>query len=425
MKVVTAITLCALAGTAFAAIPFGSAVSISSPQRPSGLAIGDLNGDGATDMAVTTDTPNKISIYFGNNTGTFGAPVNVPTGAGTSPDSIVAADIEGDGDLDLVVVLKNISTTRVFVNNGTGVFVAGSSAATGANPRGLIAADLDGDSDADFAVANPDSDTLTVFLNSGGVLVASTLATGQDPRAVAAGDLDGDGDRELIVTNHDDATLSTFTNGGNASFTTGPTILVCCSLRPAGLTTGDMDGDGDVDILATTDDADRGLNFVSVWQNNGGMFAAQTNFGSGGAGPDSVIVSDLDLDGDLDALVINQDSNTVGILEGTGTGAFLAATPVTVGARPGAIATGDLDASGTPDVVVTNQDSNSVSLLLNQLQAPDCVSDFDNDGDADSDDVIAFFAAWDSGNPTGDVDGDLDADSDDIVTFFASWEAGC
>lgn len=55
----------------------------------------------------------------------------------------------------------------------------------------------------------------------------------------------------------------------------------------------------------------------------------------------------------------------------------------------------------------------------------ECIADFDHDLDTDSDDILQFFAAWDSGDPIGDVDGDLDTDSDDVVEFFARWEAGC
>jgi hypothetical protein len=56
---------------------------------------------------------------------------------------------------------------------------------------------------------------------------------------------------------------------------------------------------------------------------------------------------------------------------------------------------------------------------------PPCAGDFDNDNDADSDDVILFFAAWDNGDLLADVDGDSDTDSDDVIVFFTSWDAGC
>ena len=52
-----------------------------------------------------------------------------------------------------------------------------------------------------------------------------------------------------------------------------------------------------------------------------------------------------------------------------------------------------------------------------------CPADWDLDGDADSDDIVAFFADWENGD--ADVDGDGDSDSDDIVVFFASWDSGC
>ena len=54
-----------------------------------------------------------------------------------------------------------------------------------------------------------------------------------------------------------------------------------------------------------------------------------------------------------------------------------------------------------------------------------CIGDTDCDGDADSDDIVTFFAAWDQGDNAADVDGDGDTDSDDIVVFFAAWDAGC
>jgi len=55
----------------------------------------------------------------------------------------------------------------------------------------------------------------------------------------------------------------------------------------------------------------------------------------------------------------------------------------------------------------------------------DCIGDVDCDGDDDSDDIVAFFAAWDNGNSTADVDNDGDTDSDDILVFFTAWDSGC
>lgn len=62
-------------------------------------------------------------------------------------------------------------------------------------------------------------------------------------------------------------------------------------------------------------------------------------------------------------------------------------------------------------------------VLVVEFTPPGCAGDWDHDGDTDSDDVVQFFGAWETGE--GDVDGDSDSDSDDIVTFFASWDSGC
>jgi hypothetical protein len=59
------------------------------------------------------------------------------------------------------------------------------------------------------------------------------------------------------------------------------------------------------------------------------------------------------------------------------------------------------------------------------VDAPGCVGDFDGDGGVDSDDVIAFFGAWDSGQSSADVDGSGGVDSDDVIAFFGAWDAGC
>jgi hypothetical protein len=64
------------------------------------------------------------------------------------------------------------------------------------------------------------------------------------------------------------------------------------------------------------------------------------------------------------------------------------------------------------------------SIDILHFAAPQtCTGDWDNDGDTDSDDIIAFFADWDAGS--GDTDGDADSDSDDIIEFFTSWDTGC
>jgi hypothetical protein len=83
-----------------------------------------------------------------------------------------------------------------------------------------------------------------------------------------------------------------------------------------------------------------------------------------GKGPNGVAMADLNRDGKLDLVTVNDDEDTVSVFLGTGDGRFLAKVDYAVGSRPNVLALGDLDGDGTPDVVVVNTASKSVSVLL-------------------------------------------------------------
>src|ERR1043165_4115436 len=157
-----AAAVASLAGTALAQVGFQTGTNYGPPTRPGGVAAGDFNGDGARDLAVTTDGPDKISILFNNGTGGFAAPVNILAPNGSGIGAIVAADLDGDHDLDLAVAYQNLGQVQVFLNNGSGGFTPAGVFAVGSNPRGLLAGLLNGDAAIDLAVANRDSNTVSV-----------------------------------------------------------------------------------------------------------------------------------------------------------------------------------------------------------------------------------------------------------------------
>jgi FG-GAP-like repeat len=408
-------------------VPFQAAINFPAVTRPSGVAVADLNGDGKLDMAVTTDLPDKINLYFSTGEGMFnsvGAPVLLGNNVGSR--DLAAVDVDGDGDKDLIVVLQNISTLRVFLNNGAGVFTQGASAALGANARGMAWGDLNADGTTDFALANRDSNSVSVVLNSGGTLSSSSFSTGAGPRAVAIGDIDGDGDRDLVVTNHDVSTISVYRNAGNGTFG-APQTYSTGAVRPEGVAVGDINGDGRLDIAVTGDEASLGLHLVEVFTNvGGGSFSGPVNLNTGGLTPDHLVLADLDLDGDIDIAVTNQDSGNVSVFQNAGGGVFGAPTLYAVGTRPGTIIAADANANRVPDLIVTNRDSDNVSVLLNLTPPPPACgsADFNHDGDTATDaDIEAFFAciagnccpACDSADFNGDGDTATDAD---IEAFF-------
>ncbi|GMV25660.1 MAG: hypothetical protein AMXMBFR58_16910 [Phycisphaerae bacterium] len=410
-------------GSAAADISLGQTTSLPAPQRPSGVATGDFNGDGQVDLAVTTDTPDKITVFPGNGAGGFGAGVNHPTGAGSGPQDITAVDFDADGDLDLAVVLQNAGVLRVFVNSG-GTFTGGASVAIGDQARGLAAADLDADGDTDFAVANRNDNTVTLVYDQGLTLSAAVLTAGGEPRVVTAGDLTGDGVIDLAVTNHDDRNATIYRGAGGGAFVFHSTVSTGANTRPEGIAAGDLDADGDLDLAVTTNSGTT-LNFVTVLRNlGGGSFSGPVNFTTGGVNPGSVKLADLDADGDLDAVAANQDSGTIGVLTNTGAASFAAPQVVSTGATPDGMAVANLFGELTAEIVVANRDANTVTVTEN-LSAGFCPSDFDQSGFVDTDDFTAFVVAFEAGTDNADIDGSGFVDTDDFDTFVRFFEAGC
>jgi hypothetical protein len=207
-----------VAGTALGQVTLQAGVNYSTPARPGGIVAADLNGDGRRDLAVTTDTPDKISLLFNTGAGAFAPPVNILIPNGSGVGAIVAADFNGDHNIDLAVAYQNLGSVQVFLGNGAGSFSPGGTFTVGSNPRGLIAMDLNGDGAPDMAVANRDSSTVSVLLNNGSASFAVTsFPVGTEPRSLAAADITGDGRPELFAPNHGSRNVSVLINNGSGS----------------------------------------------------------------------------------------------------------------------------------------------------------------------------------------------------------------
>ncbi len=189
---------------------FGKATDYSIGRTATALAVGDFNEDGRLDVAVSTSDDDMLTILLGNGDGTFQSPSTLSTG-NQPAESVIAADLNGDGHLDLVTANTN-GHLSVLLGNGDGTFGAALSVAAGGNSITVIAADMNGDAKLDLATANTTSATVSVLLGKGDGTFqnAQQFPAIAGARSLVAGDFNRDGMMDLAVGNEGASTISIF-----------------------------------------------------------------------------------------------------------------------------------------------------------------------------------------------------------------------
>ena len=374
---------------------FAPPKSYDNPGRgqPQNVVKGDFDEDGVTDLAMSVaNAPDTaVSLFRGKRNGTFAKP---PRQFDAAEDAayVVKSDFNGDGHLDLAVSdfgkgRSAPGSVAVLFGTGKGTFKGRQSLPSGGKqPTGLRTPDVDGDGDKDLAVANSLSGSpndlagnVTVLLNDGD----GTFEAGQSiepplppssrvtPVFLAAGDLDGDGDPDLVAT----VSIDTQAGGEAAnvlvleneegSYARGQSVAV--GADPQGVVLGLLDGDRRPDFATANAES----NGVSVALGNGdGTFGRAREFPSGGVGPTSLLARDFNKDGKKDLAVTNIGAGpggggNVGLLAGRGDGTFKRAKTFRAGNGPAGLAAGRFYRDGRPDLAVANAFSNKLSVLKN------------------------------------------------------------
>jgi hypothetical protein len=360
-----------LAATSFAQISFQNPTALAlQAQRPDGVAVGDFDGDGDQDFAITTGQlqtisgPDYVEIFLNNGSGNFTAGQVIFLGNNVGSSALVAADFDSDTDTDLAVSLKNANMVQVLTNT-SGVFTLELAVPIGGGqPQFMAGGDVDADGDVDLVTANRNTNDLTVLHNNGlGVFTSGgLLAVGLDPRGITLNDLNGDCDLDIAVAAHDSRRVDVLMGNGIGGFGAVQSYLMPASEKPSGMFSADLDADGDIDLITTLTISNAGQ--VVVLKNGGGAFSS-TAYASNGLNPSSILSADLDGDGDKDIAAVDEDSDVVSVLPNLGAATFGAAGTFAVGVNPTAIVGTDLDGNGSIDLVVSNRDSSNVSVLAN------------------------------------------------------------
>ncbi len=236
----------------------------------------------------------------------------------------------------------------------------------GSATMSLAVADLRGDGKPDVVVADDSSNSVGVLLGNGDGTFQPAVSYGVDanPISIIVGDFNGDGKPDVVVANQGGNTVSVLLGNGDGTFQ--PAVSYEAGPYPTWVAMGDFNLDGKLDLVV----AIQGNNFncyasyVSVLLGNGdGTFQAPVEYGTGGACPGSVAVSDVNGDGKPDLVVANFCETygncpygTAGVLLGNGDGTFQAAVSYALlyaeVSDDDYVAVGDLNGDGKPDIVV-------------------------------------------------------------------------
>ncbi|MFA6923789.1 MAG: FG-GAP-like repeat-containing protein, partial [Bacteroidales bacterium] len=289
--------------------------------EPFDISVGDVDGDGFGDIAAANFYAKSISVLKNDGNGNFSFP-KIYRIAG-HPMKSKLYDIDGDGDLDIVVTCGGINwysdaTSKyvyVLKNNGDGTFASPITYNVGYGQYGLDIFDLNGDGFGDIVVAIPKQNKICVLFNNGdgtfGTL--TNYASGvSNPQRVFIADIDGDGDGDIVITNQSSYSVMVFKNNGHGVFS-GKNYST--QGQPVGLFISDIDGDGDQDIIAANNNV--GCNTFTIWKNRAdGVFNQREDFYvPPGKQPIDIYVADIDNDGDVDIIVANWMGNSVTVMK--------------------------------------------------------------------------------------------------------------
>ena len=323
---------------------------------PFSMTVGQFtNADTRLDVAVANYSASTVGIFLANATGGFGTQTTVATGLG--PRSLTRADLNLDGNLDLIVGQAQLASTgevAVLTGNGLGVFTLQPSVHSSPKPNVLVSGDFNRDGYVDAAALSLTGDTVSILQNVGAMPLfvdASkiTLPASAFPEGVGVGDFNRDGKVDVIAADQGLDLVSVTLGDGLCGFGTVDSTI-STGVSPSGILVADFSRDGCPDVI-TPNNSDNTLSFLR--SNCAGGFTV-TALPAGCVGVVAASSGDLNGDLDNDFAAVCDVSDQICTRLGTGTGSFGAPVCTTVTRAPGGVAVGRYNLDVLEDAAVTS-----------------------------------------------------------------------
>ena len=341
------------------------------------------SGSIGTSVTVTgtnfSSTPSNNIVFFGGMKATVqtatttSLTVTVPAGATYQPITVTTNNLTAFSNKPFTVTFSGAAPQ--FTPYSFEYAARVDSVSSDIETTKYTIADIDDDGKLDVITVDRLNNTVSIYKNTTTAAAISfapkiDFITGQSPRAVATGDIDGDGKLDIVVSNLNDNTVSIFkntTSGGIISFATR--IDFATATQPSGISITDFDNDGKADLAINT------INFegyISLLRNtsSGGTisFAPRIDLQSAGGSIEEIRTADVDGDGRKDIVIPNYSFSVLNIFRNTSSPGNISFAPkidISTFTNPDDIEIGDLDGDGKLDIAVGHYLNPAVAILRN------------------------------------------------------------
>lgn len=343
------------------------------------VSFADIDGDNDQDLLITgTDGAQWLSkLYTNDGNGNFTLVVGTPFDAVFSSASKFV-DVDGDNDQDLFIAGLSGSQriTKLYINNGGGIFtLATGTSFVGVDKVSIASADIDGDNDIDiFIMGHTGSQAISkLYINDGNgvfTLVTGTSLVDAYGGDVAFADIDGDNDQDILITgggNTSQRTSKLYVNDGIGNFTlvTGTPFD---DVNSSSIAFADVDGDNDQDVLITGSTTSQ---ITKLYLNNGnGIFYLDSGTPFDPVTVGSVKFADIDNDNDVDLLITGRSGSSqiakLYVNDGSGVFTLVTGTPFD-GIQYGDVAFVDIDGDNDQDVLISGEGFQNITKLYENI----------------------------------------------------------
>lgn len=402
-------------GSAQAEFRFSDAVYYHVGFGAGPFVIGDFDRDSDADMALGNLDFGTVSLLLNNGQGVLGSPVHLQVAESVA--ALAAGDLDGDSDLDLVVADEGTfeKSISMLINDGSGFFEQGARTVlfdADEDPnlhfRGVVLADFNLDGLLDAAIGCESSHQTMGFVEvavntgEGRFDSAASLPIGEarltSPNNLVAGDFGGGRTGLFSVNSSKQMVYYQATVDGAFD---QPASIALTSEIPTSVIGGDLDSDGDEDLLLT---ADIGGTARVIFNDSDLDFTRTQTVATGATRPGAAALGDLDGDGDPDLAVAesilfpNLGTPTIFLAANDGAGDFQPALELGFGEFPSVpewVETADLDGDGDLDILATDRIEGNLAVYFNQ-RVPAAVSsaDLNDDGGLDLLDLLVIGNGW-------------------------------